>query len=63
MFIVIVIDSQDIVWENVIFFFFFFFYKKIIIKNIQKAKVESKAFKIKKKKTFNISHSLVMLTV
>lgn len=49
MFIVIVIDSQDIVWENVIFFFFFFFYKKIIIKNIQKAKVESKAFKRKEK--------------
>lgn len=32
MFIVIVTDSQDVVWESV----FFFLNKKIIIKNIQK---------------------------
>ncbi len=53
MFIVIVTDSQDVVWESGFFFFF-------LQENNNKKQVDSKAFK---RRTFIISHSLVMLTV
>lgn len=56
MFIVIVIDSQDVVWENVIFFSFLQ-ENNNNKKNIQKANVESKAFKRKKEKKHLIYHT------
>lgn len=57
MFIVIVIDSQDIVWEKCHLFFLFLFLQENNNKKHPKAKVETKAFKRKEKKKHLIYHA------